>query len=189
MPETLTATDSLETQIVNLEGTIHRDLGWISLVGAGGLRYASLRQSLASWVTDAGGVITERLNWTRNYEGLGPTASVDAKRSIGCTGLSFIGSGGGSLLFGNKSLERTVIGDDTPPPLGPAQQFLSLDDADEVVGVFELSLGAEWARTLANGATLSLQGTYESQLWAEAGAPTLGFLGFEGFGIQVELSQ
>jgi len=181
--ETLTATDALETHIVNMEGTLHRDLGWISFVGGGGIRYVSLKQTLSSFVNDA---VPDNLSWLRRYEGIGPTVSVDAKRQIGQTGLSFIAGGGGALLFGHKNLNRVATGNDVFPT-GAVSPLLVLDDADEVVGTGELSLGAEWTRTFASGATLTVKGTYEAQLWAEAGAPTLGFLGFEGYGIQLEL--
>jgi hypothetical protein len=62
-----------------------------------------------------------------------------------------------------------------------------LEEADEVVGIGEFGFGFEWARTMGSGAELAVTGTYDGQLWAEAGAPTLGFLGFQGFGLGVEL--
>jgi len=59
--------------------------------------------------------------------------------------------------------------------------MVQLNDADEVTAGFEIALGAEWKRELPNGRQLVVQGMYEGQLWTDAGAPTLTFLGFEGF--------
>ena len=88
-------------------------------------------------------------------------------------------------MFGTKTINRTVLGDQSPQPASP---FLSLEEADEVVGIGEVELGFEWSRPIRCG-QLNVRGTYEGQLWAEGGAPTLGFLGFEGFGIQVGLTR
>jgi hypothetical protein len=181
--ETLTAGDGLEVHVLNLMATINAEVSEISLVGAGGLRYATLSQGLSSAVTDAAGTPQGLLRWSRVYEGVGPTISVNARRPIGCRGLAVIAEGGGALLFGRKTLNRIVSGN-----VGPAAlPLLFLDGANEVVPIGELRLGAEWSYRFANGVQFSLQGLYEGQLWAEAGAPTLGFLGFEGFSAQMEL--
>ncbi len=181
---TLTTQDQLETEITNLYGTYDTNLNDIEVSVGAGLRYARLRQSLSATVSGSGPAAS--LNWTREYDGLGPSITLDAKKQLGETRFSAVAAGGGSLLFGTKSINRTVIGDQSPQPASP---FLRLNDADEVVGIGELSLGLEWATTTRRGSQLSVRGTYESQLWAEAGAPTLGFLGFQGFGIQAELSR
>ncbi len=185
--QTMTSTDSLKTQIFNLQGTMRARLGRaVGRVG-GGLRYASLTQTLRSTVSPLPGTTPgppSHLNWERNFEGIGPSAFADFRIPLRCCGLSATGGGGGSLLFGNKSLDRFVIGDINEVPASP---FLNLTDADEVVGVFELGFGLEWRRQLASGGQLAVRSRYEGQLWAEAGAPTLGFLGFQGFGLGVEM--
>ena len=182
--ETMVNSDSLRTEIQNYDVTYDAQVGSFEVSGRMGLRYAELRQSLNSTVLDATGNPIRQLTWQRDYDGLGPSASVDAKRRIGCTPLSIFASGGGAFLFGTKTIERTVLGDQSPQPAAP---FLALEEADEVVGIGELGFGFEWSRWLPNGHQLTARGTYEGQLWADAGAPTLGFLGFEGFGAAVEL--
>ena len=184
--ETLTSTDFLKTQVINYYGTYQTRVGSFDVDGAMGLRYARLLQSLDSFVTPAGGPPTRRLSWERKYDGLGPAISVDIKRQIGYSGFSVVGQGGGALLFGKKTINRTVIGDQSPQL---ATRVLVLDEADEVVGIGEMNFGLEWSRRLQGGRNLNIRGLYEGQLWAEAGAPTLGFLGFEGFGIQVSLTR
>ena len=180
----LVNTDSLRTQVYNFLGTYDTTAGGFEMSAGMGLRYAKLDQSLASTVFAASGGVVRELNWQREYSGLGPSVAVDAKRRIGCSPFSIFGQGGGALLYGTKAIRRRVVGDQSPQP---ALETLILEDADEVVGIGEVGFGLEWSRPLRGGRHISVRGLYEGQLWAEAGAPTLGFLGFESFGIQAEL--
>jgi hypothetical protein len=181
---TLVTQDQLETEITNLYGTIDKSILGMDVSMGAGLRYARLRQSLSANVVGGTPTIPASLNWTREYDGLGPSITFDGKKRIGCSRFSALASGGGALLFGTKTINRTVLGDQSPQPASP---FLSLLEADEVVGIGEMSLGLEWSKKMATGCQLLIRGTYEGQLWAEAGAPTLGFLGFQGYGIQAEI--
>lgn len=177
---TLQNQDSLEAQITNLYATYDTSFDGINVSGGVGLRYARLLQTLSSVVT---GPAPASLNWTREYHGLGPSVELDAKKRIGCSRFSGVANGSGAFLFGKKTINRTVFGDASPQPASP---FLTLDEADEVVGIGEAGFGLEWTATTARGSELTFRGTYEGSLWAEAGAPTLGFLGFQGFAIQAE---
>jgi hypothetical protein len=181
--EILRSDDNLKTQIIDFEATMRTQIGRMEIVGGGGLRYAALKQSLSSTVLDAGSNVIGLLQWTRDYEGLGPAVSIDLRRPIGNSGLSVVGKVNAALLFGHKDLNRTVVGDVTTPSAAP---FLNLENADEVVGMGEVALGLQWRRMLRRS-ELVIGGMYQGQLWAEAGAPTLGFLGFEGFGLTAEL--
>ena len=90
----------------------------------------------------------------------------------------------GSLLFGNKDLDRVELnGSGGGPPV------VSLDQASEVLGIGEVELGLQWAQPLACGGDLMVRGTYEGQLWSDSGTPTLGYLGFQGFGLAVGLTR
>ena len=171
----------LETQITNLYATYDVTYSGVNVSGGVGLRYATLRQTLGATVT---GPVPASLNWTREYDGVGPSVALEMRKRIKCSRFSGIAKGSGALLYGTKSIERTVVGDQSPQPAVP---FLRLSDADEVVGIGEFGFGLEWAATMAHGSELAIAGTYEGQLWAEAGAPTLGFLGFQGFGLHAEL--
>lgn len=179
--DTLQTSSNLQAQITNLYATYSTNAHDIEINGGVGLRYARLRQTLAA--TDLG-LLPASLNWERAYDGVGPSVALDLKKRIGCRGLSAIAKGSGALLYGTKTIDRTVLGDVSPPTASP---FLMLDEADEVVGIGEIGFGVEWAKTMRTGAELAVTGTYDGQLWAEAGAPTLGFLGFQGFGLGVEL--
>jgi hypothetical protein len=163
----------MDAQTLDVEGTQTFQLGRVEGVASLGLRYAKFEQDFTAILTD-GGTPIGQLTWLRRFEGLGISAGANFRRPIGNRGFSFVGHGQGSLMFGTKDLERTDYAS-TPP-------IVSLDSADEVVGAFELGLGIEWSRKLAIG-DLFVRGSYEAQLWTEAGAPTLTFLGFEGFGL------
>lgn len=179
--DTLQTSSNLQAQITNLYASYSTNVKEVEINGGAGLRYARLRQTLAATVS---GIAPASLNWERAYDGVGPSVALDVKKRIGCRGLSAIAKGNGALLYGTKTIERTVFGDISSPPASP---FLMLEEADEVVGIGEFGFGFEWARTMGSGAELAVAGTYDGQLWAEAGAPTLGFLGFQGFGLGVEL--
>ena len=172
--------DSLETQITDLYATFDAAFNSIKVSSGVGLRYARLLQSLSSVVS---GPAPASLNWTREYHGLGPSVMLDASRRIACTRFSGVAKGSGAFLFGKKTINRTVFGDLSPQPASP---FLALDEADEVVGIGEAGFGLQWSTTTNRGAEMVLRGIYEGSLWAEAGAPTLGFLGFQGFGLEAE---
>ena len=181
--EILSISNGLEVHTVDLEGTQRVQVGCMSVVVGGGLRYASLEQRFTAAITD-GGLPEQQLATSRRFEGWGPTASVEMERPLGGCGLALVGGMHGSLLFGSKQMRR--VANSIPATVPP---IIVLGNADEVVGCAELEIGLQWSRQLENGADLFLRGTYEAQLWTDAGAPTLTFLGFEGFGLAVGLAR
>ncbi len=179
----------LKTDIFNLYGTYDTVYNGIEVSAAAGLRFAKLKQNIWASVFFEGAPQDQSLEWFRQFKGVGPSVSIEGKKRLACTRFSAVASGGGGLLFGTKEIQRTVIGDQTRPFDVQTPSTLSFNEADEVVGIGELGLGLEWSVTLPQGCQLNLRGTYEGQLWSEGGAPTLGFLGFEGFGFQGELKR
>ena len=177
--EVLNINDELEVHTVDLEGTQEIELGRFSLVGSGGVRYAMMRQGTEATVTNSG-VVGQSLSWQRRFEGVGPVVAVELERPIGGCGLAFVGSFRGSLLFGNKDLNRVEVNG-----IGGGPPVISLDKAKEVLGIGEIEVGLQWSRQLANGTDVFVRGTYEGQLWSDSGTPTLGYLGFQGFGAHV----
>lgn len=172
----LTTSNRLQVSTLDAEGTIDLQLGTLQMRAAAGLRYARIHQRQSAAVT---GILPASLDWTREFEGIGPTISANVSQPL-LRNISAIGVVRGSLLYGEKSLQRAVVNDMTPLP-GRGVPVVNLHDADEVTAGFELALGAQWQRELASGHQLVVQGMYEGQLWTDAGAPTLTFLGFEGF--------
>jgi hypothetical protein len=177
--DVLDVRDELEAHTVDLEGTQEITLGGFTLVASGGIRYAMMRQATEATVTDTG-VIDKSLSWERRFEGVGPVVAVEVLRPVGGCGLAFIGSFRGALLYGNKNLDRVAVN-----AIDEGIPAVSMRDAKEVLGIGEIELGVQWARRLPNGTDLFVRGTYEGQLWSDSGTPTLGYLGFEGFGAQI----
>ncbi|MCB1086357.1 MAG: hypothetical protein KDM63_04880 [Verrucomicrobiae bacterium] len=172
--EVLRVDNSLKFETVDLEATMPIRLGSLQVTGGAGIRYASMMQSFNAI---ASGVFpTRSLNWTRDFEGTGLTMGADVRKPI-ISGLSVIADAQLSLLFVEKKLNRSVIGDVTPnsPPAN-----VTLDDADEISATFELGIGLEWKTALTDQTDVFLQGKYESSIWTAAGQPTLSFLGFQG---------
>lgn len=174
----LRVSNSLAAQSVDLEGTRAIALGKTELTASAGLRYAQLEQTYFAQVTSL--ATPGILSFSRNFYGLGPSIGVDARHPIGMSGISAVATFRGSFLFGQKTLERSVTGDVTPNA-GPAN--VKLRNADEITGIYEAGLGAEWRLYSGAAGEFSLRGMYEGQLWTDGGAPTITFLGFEGFSI------
>ena len=179
----LAISSRLGLQTFDLEGTQDLRLGSCLTRASAGLRYSSLEQRSSASVT-SGGITTQQLGWSRTYRGVGPTVAIDLRRPLGFWGLEGVAVGRGALLYGKTSLNRQVS-----PPSQPNPAWVTLRDADDVTGCGSLELGAQWVRQLACGGQLFVRGTYEGQLWTEAGAPTLTFLGVEGFGLTCGLAR
>ena len=176
--QVLNVADALEVRTVDLEGTQEVRLGVMSLVASGGLRYAMMRQQMEASVTD-GDELEQALRWQRRFEGIGPVIGLEVERSLGGAGLAFVGAFRGALLFGDKDLDRTEWNG-----LGMGPPIVTLKGAKEVLGIGEMELGLQWSRRLPNGSDLFVAGTYEGHLWSDSGTPTLGYLGFQGFGVK-----
>lgn len=181
--DVLEVENRLQLHTLDVEGTARLPVGPAYVVGSGGLRYARLTQSTNSAVQNAEGIVTQQLDWTRFFEGLGPTAAAEVHYPIGSSGIDMVGNVRGALLFGDKNMTRFVSpGGPTTPP------FTTLEHASDVVAMGMLELGAEYSHQFGRGYSLLVRGMYEGQIWTDAGAPTLTFLGFDGFSVGVGLS-
>ena len=184
--DVLSVGSGLEIHTVDFEGAYSMSLLGLNLLASAGVRYASLEQQFSSAVTRGPATIGS-LDWTRKFEGVGATLGAEANKPLGSTAFSFVGSARGAFLYGEKELRRTTVGDVTPPSAAVPPNVV-LDDADEVTAVFELTTGLQWSRPTQCG-NLFFRGTYEAQLWTEGGAPTLTFLGLEGFGFSIGIDR
>jgi hypothetical protein len=183
--DVLRVSSGLQLQTLDVEGTQQVSIGKFQGLVGGGIRYARLLQSFNSAIT---GVLPQALDWRREFEGIGPLVSVDFVRPWSDGGLSFVGGFRAGLLFGTKTLNRvqTIVPGLTPPEV--TTPTVLLDDVDEVTAGGEIQMGLQWQQPTAAG-NLFVRGTYEGQLWTDAGAPTLTFLGFEGFNIACGISR
>lgn len=183
--QVLTVDNGLEVEVVDLMGTLRLQLGETTITPGGGVAYVKMLQTFDANVANADtGSVLQQLVWQRDFEGVGPAAMLDMRRPLGCTGLAVVGGFRGYLLFGNKDLDRAELNG-----IGGGPPFLTMDKADEVLGIGEIELGLEWSRQFQCGSSLFVRGTYEGQLWSDIGAPTLGYLGFQVFNVSVGLAR
>lgn len=173
--DVLRVENRLELQTLDVEGTVRLPIGSACVLGSGGLRYARLMQSTRAAVDNAAGAVTQRLDCSRFFEGVGPTGAAELHLPLGTTGIDLIGNVRGAFLFGNKNL--TEAGTPPAPPMN------ALYHADDITAMGMIELGAEYNLRLSGGRSLFVRGTYEGQLWTDAGSPTLTFLGFDGFSV------
>jgi len=178
--DVLTANSSLALKVLDIEGTQTFQLGPISGRAGAGLRYLQIRQDNLATI-DTPNVGTQTLAWGRSYDGLGPVMSADVLRPLGCGGWGAYGTLHAALTFGEKTLTRTVTNNSFPPTV-------TLADAAEVVGGGSVALGVQYTREVDSG-SWQFRGGYEGQLWTDAGAPTLTFLGFEGFSFSLAFTR
>lgn len=180
--ETLTAGDSLKVYTVDLELTQQMHFLPYSFQFGGGLRIAGIETDYQARVVDDQGDLWESLRFQRRFEGAGPTMSLEFRRDIASSGFAVLAGLRGSVLFG----ENTVFGQETYTDWDEVA-ITRINDNDVTLGIGEVELGLEYSRQLASGGRVFFRGTYEGQLWLDAGSPnsTEGDLGFEGFGLAV----
>lgn len=179
--ETLVVGDSLKVYTVDLEITQQMHFLPASFQFGGGLRIAGIETTYHAQVLDDQAAVTEGLLFERNFEGAGPTMSLEYRREIATSGFAVLAGLRGSVLFG----ERTAVGQETDL-FWDEVDITSTHDNTSVLGIGEVELGLEYARQLDWGRAF-FRGTYEGQLWLDGGTPnsTEGDLGFEGFGLAV----
>lgn len=182
--DVLDSMSSMKAQTLDLEGTVDLYWGQTEISIGGGVRLASMDQRSHAHVTRGTDVIRS-LDWSREMDAAGPTVGVDGRRSLATLGrsqLSLFGGLQGSLVLGENTLQRVVVGDITPmAAMTPPRVILS--GANEVSGIFDMALGMELSQEFGKMGRGFVRGQYDAQLWTAAGAPTLTFLGFEGFGL------
>jgi hypothetical protein len=180
--DVLQTRNSLNVQTLDVEGTYDLHLQATAVSLGAGIRYASTDQHMQAAASRLGFPIG-LIDWRREFEGFGPTVSAAVNQPL-IGGLSAVGNFRGSLLYGQKDLNRTVVGDVTPAVVA-GSPTVRLNNADEVVAAADLGIGLRYAMALNQQSEVFVQGTFEGQLWTEAGAPTLTFLGFQGLGVAV----
>jgi Legionella pneumophila major outer membrane protein precursor len=180
--DALNVNTQLSATTLDLEGTYELRIRQAELLLSGGLRYGNFDQRYNAAVT---GLAPASLRWSREFEGLGPTVGADMNLPL--FGTSFYATGGArlSFLFGEKDLNRTVVNDLSPIP---APATVQLRSADEVSGAYATRLGLGRKRQTDFG-DFFLEGAYEAQLWTAGGAPTLTFLGFNSFNLNLGWSR
>jgi hypothetical protein len=171
---TFRAGSSLELQSWDLEATSQLTF-CRSLVTVGcGLRYLLNEQRYSVDAIHANGHIQESLFNEHDFEGIGPTFSVELLRPFSCCScLSMYCNVRGSALFGESDQEFRKVDGTT----GVTTETFARSGADDSVYIGEIGMGLQYDRGIFYG-----RAGMEGQYWHSAGGPTttdtdIGLLG------------
>lgn len=166
----------VDVHAIDIEVTQRAEFRFWDLLVSGGLRQGSvglgqgggLFAGIGSFYGIASGV---------DFDGVGPTVSLEAQRPLGVSGLSIVGRARWSLLFGE--LEQTpTFGISTPP--------IFSNVTDDHVQVTEVQFGVNYTKRV-RGANASFGVFWEAQRWdSDSGA--LGDLALHGLSLQTGLA-
>ncbi len=135
----------IHVQAADTEVTMsHRMRHW-DLDVSGGLQYGKLEYSNPSLSLYGPGTV--------KFEGVGPTASCNVRRSLGKSGFSLFGNVRGSLMIGDIETASLLLN----IPAGSIE--------DEVMTVVENQLGVAWNYQLPNQMLLEVRTAWETQYW------------------------
>jgi hypothetical protein len=87
----------LNLDVWDVEATQTVDVGCTTWIGSAGVRYLHVSQHYNVFNDVSDGFLS-----AHNFNGWGPTISLEGRRNIGCTGLSLYGNARGSILFGDS---------------------------------------------------------------------------------------
>jgi hypothetical protein len=161
------ASSSLTVNVVDFQATCsYESARWSHLLGFG-VRYSYLNQDYRATLADAGTRID--LTSGHNFNGVGPSLSLESKFRIKESGFAIYGQAHGAILFGHGNELSTAVNNGVP------QQFAR--DEMRVLPVGELEVGAEYQRNVGK-AKVFLQSGFVGQVWWGGGnASNLDALG------------
>jgi len=192
-PDTLAFNSNLRLNVWDLEATQDLHLGCWGLTLSGGARYVHMSQDYNAFRANPGGTAptvfisedAESVQSGHNFNGAGPTVSLEARRALGDTGLVLYGLTRGSLLFGSgkqqTALTREVTGTSRGTPFDLLVTSDSVASRDDFVPIIELEVGAEYGMDFGRCHPFIRTGLV-GQTWFGAGNATnvtgnFGFLG------------
>ena len=154
-----------------------RAADWLLNLG-GGVRFASLEQTYDAF---ASGERPGSATAASDFEGSGPTVYAEFRRPIGQTGLAFLTSARGSLLYGDREgFARTSQG---------GVVNTAVFESDDLVPLGEVQIGGEWSAWVNPATLFFTQAAFETQLWSGVGSAhdPEGDVGFSGFNLTLGL--
>jgi hypothetical protein len=195
-PDTLAFASDLQVQVVDLEATFDVQRGRWLLQASAGARYLHMAQSYSGRLSNtldlgALGTVSETqlLSFGQDFDGAGPTASLQASYRVGQNLLAF-GNVRGSLLVGRSTESQTfthavtdpvgVVGGSTLVSLSASRTRDTLRPVAEVE--LGLEYGLDWGRLrpFVRGAVLN-------QTYFDAGSASQTDGNLSLFGAQVTL--
>lgn len=135
----------IHVQAADTEVTLSQRLRHWDLEVSGGLRYGKLEYTNPPLTLYGPGTV--------KFEGFGPTASCNGRRSLGNSGFSLFGNVRGALMIGDINTGSLLLN----IPAGSIE--------DEVMTVFENQLGVAWNYRLPNHMLLEVRTAWETQYW------------------------
>jgi hypothetical protein len=158
-PDTVLIDSELKTTVFDFEATTECCFCEWSLLLAGGIRYTHMAQEYHAVRIDSTGVEQDRLVSFHNFNGAGPTAAFEVRRSTGWFNIDLYGGTRASLLFGHGKQEAHTRGG-------------TFRDAgyqhDDLMPVLETELGVEWRGAVPYGEVF-VQTALVGQAWFGAG--------------------
>jgi hypothetical protein len=172
--ETFAIGSSLHLASADIEGTWRTTSGPWNLQLAGGLRYASIRQSYVAThsaipVDPTRARRFETLDASQRFAGFGPTAAASAEYALGWNGLSIYGNGRGSLIFGTRNEDATAVGTVIFPDAPSINTLNAASSSTQtMVPIIEGEIGVQWSYSLAGIDAVFRAGAF-GQVWFNAG--------------------
>lgn len=164
---TLTVTTKLELQVFDVEAFQRYRTGAWDFLLSGGVRLAQLDQAYNAYNAESTSAAELRtLASSFNFNGAGPTLSLEVRRALGNTGLTAYTSARGALVIGtaqqNVSFGGLLLRNDDPNPQFASQHW------DRGLPIGELELGVEFNRRVGPVGLVG-QIALVGQEWFQAG--------------------
>lgn len=153
------ASSELALNVADFQATYSYDCAKWSLLAGFGVRYTHLSQDYRATLTALGTRID--LVSGHNFNGAGPSFSLETKRYLGEKGFAIYGNMHGAVQFGTVNETYTALNN------AVYQEFTR--SRTNVLPVGELEIGGEYARNMGR-AKLFLQGGFVGQVWWNAGS-------------------
>ncbi|MBL8794083.1 MAG: hypothetical protein JNM56_09260 [Planctomycetia bacterium] len=162
--DVIVARGKLRFDVWDFEAVDSFQAGNWSLLGSLGVRYVHISQRYDVDVLPGPPSVDTGYGSLRsghNFNGAGPTVSLDGRRMIGNSSLFLYGNGRASVLFGDAKQDAHAIGGFDDPSSFTMQ-------AHAVVAATELEVGAGWARDMGR-MRVSAKAGFVGQVWFDAG--------------------
>jgi hypothetical protein len=172
-PTTFDATYGLKVQSLDLEGLQEFNIGRANMTVSGGLRYMRIEHMVRATgevfpnPNPLGGAATGPFAFAadKTFEGLGPTVAIAARAPVFDSNFAITSSLRGSAVYGAG---KDRYGYDVVDIGIPDVTFRN--ESDDLVGVIELNLGAEYSRKMGNYRFFGRLGG-EAQYYVGGGSP------------------
>lgn len=183
--DTFSAASGLEAYTIDLEAIKRTSFSSWDLAVGGGIRYAHAEQSYLAQLRDNTNTLRGEIDYRQSIEGIGPTLSLGAYRSLSVS-TGFFCNARGSVLFGDGESQLTA-GEDLD--LSTPFTTTSITNRDDLLSIGDLQVGLRWQSCSNRLHRPFFSLALEGQIWNGAGSATsedgaLGFFGVtSGFGL------